>query len=396
MHIVCCATLRRVVGELGRKMRVALVVPGGVDRSGEYRIIPALVALLARLSRQHDVQVIALSQEAQPGAWQLAGAHIHNIGLRRTRTRALRTVLTLHGASHLDVIHAIWSGSCGLVAVAAARLLRIPSLVHVAGGELVALPEIAYGGMLTWRGRVRERWTLRTASAVSAASAPVVAAIAALGVTAQRVPLGVDLAQWPPREPVRRDPGSPAKLVHVASLNRVKDQPTLLRALAALAQAGVDFTIDIVGEDTLNGEVQALTRSLGLSARVRFRGFLPQRQLRPLVEAAHLMIVSSRHETGPLVALEAAVAGVPTVGTAVGHIAEWAPQAAMAVPIGDFAALASAIAALLASEELRLRIAREGFHRAVLEDADHTAQRFQAIYARLATAGSSPRSSPQY
>ena len=28
-------------------MRIALVVPGGVDRSGEYRVIPALLALIA-------------------------------------------------------------------------------------------------------------------------------------------------------------------------------------------------------------------------------------------------------------------------------------------------------------------------------------------------------------
>jgi hypothetical protein len=174
-------------------MRVALVVPGGVDRSGEYRIIPALVALIARLSRRHDVQVFALRQEAQPCDWQLAGAHIHNIGFRLTRTRAIRTIRAMHGASQFDLVHAIWSGSCGLVAVAAAGLLRIPCLVHVAGGELVALPEIGYGGALTWRGRVRERLTLRVASAVSAASAPVVEAIAALGVIAQRVPLGVDL-----------------------------------------------------------------------------------------------------------------------------------------------------------------------------------------------------------
>jgi glycosyltransferase involved in cell wall biosynthesis len=238
--------------------------------------------------------------------------------------------------------------------------------------------------------------TLRAASAVSAASAPVIEAVAALGVIAQRVPLGVDLSAWPPREPVRRDPRRSAKLIHVASLNRVKDQPTLLRALAALARTGIEFHLDIVGEDTLAGQMQALARELGLSARIDFRGFLPQRLLRPLVEAADLMIVSSRHETGPLVALEAAVAGVPTVGTAVGHLAEWAPQAAVAVSVGDPAALANAIAALLTDEELRLRIAREAFHRAILEDADFTAQRFQAIYTNLAGTGSGRRSGRQH
>src|SRR6202047_4092146 len=320
-------TVAHSLGVTGRTMRVALLVPGGVDRSGEYRIIPALVGLLGRLSRAHDLQVIALAQEAKACEWQLAGAHIRNIGVRLTRTRALAAILAMHGTSRFDLVHAIWSGSCGLIAVAAGRLLRIPSLIHIAGGELVALPEIGYGGALTWRGRVRERMTLRAASVVSAASAPVIEAVAALGVIAQRVPLGVDLAAWPPRQPLRRDPHRTPQLIHVASLNRVKDQPTLLRALAALAQAGIEFHLNVVGEDTLAGEMQALARELGLSARINFRGFLPQRLLRPLVEAADLMIVSSRHEAGPLVALEAAVAGVPTVGTAVGHLAEWAAPA---------------------------------------------------------------------
>jgi len=365
-------------------MRVALVVPGGVDRSGEYRIIPAVLALLARLSREHEVHVFALAQERQPGDWQLAGAHIHNIGEPRTRARAVGAIRAMHRAARFDLIHAIWSGSCGLVAVVAGALLRIPTLVHVAGGELVALPDINYGGRQGWRGSLRERLTLTAASRVSAASAPMVAAIAALGVSAVRVPLGVDTAAWPARSPVRRDPQATANLIHVASLNRVKDQTTLLRALAALAQAGVDFHLDIVGEDTLGGETQRLARQLGLGARVTFHGFLPQRQLRPLIEAAHLMVMSSRHEAGPLAALEAAVAGVPTVGTAVGHIAEWAPSGASAAPVADAPALMRALAEVLANEELRLSLAHEAQRRAVLEDADYTAQAFQAIYSSLA------------
>jgi glycosyltransferase involved in cell wall biosynthesis len=364
-------------------MRIALVVPGGVDRSAEYRVIPALLALLARLSREHEVHVFALSQEAQRGEWQLAGAHIHNIGQPRTRVRAVGAILAGHRAARFELVHAIWSGSCGLIAVVAGALLRIPTLVHVAGGELVALPQIGYGGLQAWRGRVRERLTLRAAARVSAASAPVVAAIAALGVTALRVPLGVDLTVWPAREPVRRHTRATARLLHVGSLNRVKDQLTLLRAVAALAREGVDFHLDIVGEDTLGGEVQRLAAQLGLAAQVTFHGFLPQRLLRPLVEAAHLMLVSSRHEAGPLVVLEAAVVGVPTVGTCVGHIAEWAPTAAIAVPVADPPGLAQATARVLADEELRLHLAREAFKRATLEDADHTARAFQRLYADL-------------
>src|ERR1700693_1365893 len=146
-------------------MRIALVVPGGVDRSGEYRVIPALLALIVRLSARHDVHVFALNQEAQPGDWNLAGARIHNIGMAHTRGGALRMICAMHRSSRFDVVQAIWSGACGQIAVTAAKLLRIPSLVHVAGGELVALSDIGFGGRLSWRGRVREALVVRGASA---------------------------------------------------------------------------------------------------------------------------------------------------------------------------------------------------------------------------------------
>jgi glycosyltransferase involved in cell wall biosynthesis len=367
-------------------MRIALVVPGGVDRSGEYRVIPALLALIERLAAHHDVQVFALRQGALAESWDLLGARVHNIGTPWTRLRAVRAICKSHRSRRFDLVQAIWSGSCGVVAVTAAAALGIPSLIHIGGGELVRLPQIGYGGGLRWRSRVRERLVLHAATVVTAASAPVIEALALLGVTAHRVPLGVDLRAWPPREPRRRDLGAAARLIHVASLNRVKDQTTLLLALAELAKSGTAFEMNIVGEDTLGGDVQALAIRLGLSECVKFHGFVAQRDLRSLVAAADLMVMSSLHEAGPIAMLEAAVVGVPTVGTAVGHIVEWTPRAAMCVPVADAVGLANAIRTLLVDEEQRLRVAREAFKRATGENADQTAQRFQALYERVAAA----------
>jgi glycosyltransferase involved in cell wall biosynthesis len=113
---------------------------------------------------------------------------------------------------------------------------------------------------------------------------------------------------------------------------------------------------------------------------VRWHGTLRHDALRALVDAADVLLVSSRHESGPLVVLEAAVAGVPTVGTDVGHIAEWAPRAAVAVPVGDAEALARETAALLADEPRRLALAAEAQRLALGIDADHTAAAFERIY----------------
>lgn len=367
-------------------MKLALVVPGGVDRSGEVRVIPALLALIERLSRAHEVHVFALHQEALADCWPLAGATIHNIGGGRIYLRGIAAIRTEHRRGRFGLVQAIFSGPCGLIAVAAAKLLRVPCAVHVTGGELVALRDIGYGGRLSWKGRLRERLALRGADAVTATSAPVIELLHALDIQAQRVPLGVDLRKWPPLAPRARRDG-PAHLVHIASLNRVKDQATLLHALARLAKTGVEFEMDIVGMDTLQGETTELVHELGLDSRVRFLGFRTQRELRPIMESADLLVMSSRHEAGPFVLLEAAVVGVPTVGTTVGHIVEWAPSAAMAVPVANPERLADAIHTMLADEALRLRIARAAQCRALSEDADHTARSFDTLYQRL-TGGS--------
>ena len=260
---------------------------------------------------------------------------------------------------------------------------RLGAVLLLLDPELVSLAEIGYGGRLRWHGRMREALNLRAAAAVTAASAPIIDSLRKLGVKAQRIPLGVDLSAWPPRDPAPRDPSRPARLIHVDSLNRVKDQATLLRALSSLMRSGLNFEMKIVGDDTLSGEMQSMAAELGLADRVEFLGFLPQRRLRPIVEAADLMVLSSRHEAGPLALLEAAVAGVPTVGTAVGHLLEWSPAAAACAPVGDSARLAETVGQLLADEDLRLRVAREAQRRAISEDADYTAERFQNLYAAL-------------
>jgi glycosyltransferase involved in cell wall biosynthesis len=382
--------VERIGNEWDAAMKIALVVPGGVDRSGEYRVIPALLALLKRLARRHEVHVYALRQEPEPGDWPLLGAQVHNIGGRSAwlgQWRAVAAIRAEHRLAPFDVVQAIWSGHCGSVTVTAAKLLGLPSAIHLAGGELVDLPAIGYGGRQNWRGRLREALVLRAATVITAASAPMLAQLGALGLHGQRLPLGVDLDTWPSHPPQRRLPQSPLRLIHVASLNRVKNQTTLLHAVALLPRLGLEFHLDIVGEDTLDGQIQALAAQLGLVGQTSFHGFLTRAQLRPLLLQAHVHLVSSLHEAGPLALLEAAAVGVPSVGTRVGHLAEWDGQAALAVDVGDAVALARAVARVGQDEGLRWRLAHEAHRRGLLEDADHTCTGLEALYGELVAAG---------
>ncbi len=372
-------------------MRLAIVVPGGVDRSGRERVIPALLWLIERLARRHEVHVFALAQEPRPGDWMLRGAAVHNLGLAsRSRWpgealfaagRRLTRGLSAHGP--FDVIHAFWANNPGFLATRAARALGVPAVVSLAGGELTGLPDIAYGGQLHLKERIKTARALRRATLVTAASTPMREAALAHGVDAALVPLGVPRESF--AEPLPRD--ATPRLLLVGSLNRVKDVPAALRAFRRVVDARPAAHLDVVGEDVLGGEVQRAASALGLSESVTFHGFLPGDALLPFYRHADLLVHSSRHEAGPLVALEAAACGVPTVGTAVGHIRDLAPVGALSVPVGDDAALAAGILALLGDESRRRAMGEAARAWARAHDADATASAFERIYADLLAAG---------
>ena len=367
-------------------MKIAMIVPGGVDRSGERRVIPALLSLIRRVAANHELHVFVTHQESEPGSWSFAGAEIHDLGMPRSFGRAVRTIVAEDRRSDFQIIHSIWAGYGGLLAVFLSRLLRIPSIVHIAGGELVAIRDISYGGRLRLRGRVAQRIILRLADRLTAASEPICNLVSRFGASALRVPLGVDLQEWKCKPPTPRRHDERIRIVHAGSLNRVKDQTMLMRALHRLAERGHDFHVDVAGQDTLAGQVQALAADLGIDRSITFHGFLTQAELRPIVQAAHMAVITSRHEAGPVFALEAAAAGVPIVGTAVGHIAEWSPDAALSVPCEDDSRLADAMERLACDDDLRTRIAFAAQQHAIRFDADFTAQAFEKLYSELAGA----------
>lgn len=364
-------------------MKLALITPGGVDRSGSERVIPALLWLIERLARDNEVHVYALGQNDEPGDWDLLGARVHDVGRARGRARRLATRFAdEHRHGRFDVVQAFF-GWAGAYATLVGWRHRLPVAMHAAGGEFVALPEVAYGMRCTATGRLGLRLAVAGARRVTVATQAMAKLAADRHVPTRTVPLGVAIDRWPLVAPRPRDPTQPLRLLHVGDLRPVKDQWTLLRAAMHLRDARIPFELDIVGRDTMQGVLQRSLSGTALAEHTRWHGTLDRGRLHAMMCGADLLVVSSRHEAGPVVVLEAAVAGVPTVGTAVGHVAEWAPLGAVAVPVCDAAALAREIATLAADEPKRLALACEAQRRALAMDADSTSESFQRIYEEL-------------
>jgi glycosyltransferase involved in cell wall biosynthesis len=364
-------------------MRIAFVAAGGFDRSGHERVIPSLLWLVERLARRHDVVVYVVRYLHTAERYQLAGATICDLGRPSGFMQQHRALIrAMQDDGPFDVVHGYWPVPAGRIAVSSALHFKIPSIVTFDSGEFVSLPKIDYGLQRRRRDRLAVQLAGRLAARTTVCSHFQRALACRHGLDPEVIPLGVDADLFALRSPI--PDGPPYRLLHVASLNPVKDQRTLLKAVARLRQRSVDVTLDIVGEDTLDGALQRFSGELQLESTVRFHGFLSSAQLVPFYSQAHLFVLTSLHEAAGVVLLEAASAGVPIVGSAVGYIADWAPERAVAVSPGNVDELADAIHGLLENPTRRETLAVAAASWARGHDAGHTARRFEALYAEAA------------
>lgn len=119
------------------------------------------------------------------------------------------------------------------------------------------------------------------------------------------------------------------EVLRVGFIGRISPIKGLHMLIAALQRLPVSAPIELVvygaayGEE-IEGYEEPLRRSAAGDARIRFTGHLPPADVfAALSEIDVLAVPSQWQETGPLVVLEAAAAGVPVLGSDLGGIAEW-------------------------------------------------------------------------
>lgn len=168
----------------------------------------------------------------------------------------------------------------------------------------------------------------------------------------------------PPAGPVdeailaRWGAGGGPRLVTVANLKPVKDQATLLRALARVREK-TDARLLILGDGAERPRLEALAAALGLGEAVTFAGF----RLAPhgYVALADAFVLTSRSEGFGNVLVEALACGVPVISTdcpsGPGEILDHGRHGKL-TPVGDAAALAEAILDTLATPPDRAALVR--------------------------------------
>jgi len=133
--------------------------------------------------------------------------------------------------------------------------------------------------------------------------------------------------------------------------------------LESLARVQTPFECLIFGDGNHRAYCEELSRKLGLSDRVRFKGYVPPAELEGFYAEASLAVVSSVWpEPFGAVGLEAMRHGLPVVAFAAGGVSEWLldGENGFLVPWMDRSQFAARIEQLLGNKILAQRLGERG------------------------------------
>ena len=262
-----------------------------------------------------------------------------------------------------------------------------PIVLHAWGNDVTAEPSGLHGRL---RGR-QQRGLFRAADATTATSRFLADVVARrFGVDAEVIPFGIDTERFRPAGGARR--AGPVRIGYVKWGLGVKYGPDLLVEALGLLPAGADYEVTIAGDGDLRPMLETRLVELGLTARVRFAGRMPNSEVASLLSDLDIFAMPSRREEWGVAAAEASASGLPVVATTVGGIPEIVVdgETGLLVPPEDPAALAKALERLIADPGLRSRLGTAGRHR--IDDLyrwERCVDRMELAYRR-ALAGRAP------
>lgn len=167
----------------------------------------------------------------------------------------------------------------------------------------------------------------------------------------------------------RRYDGEELVMLSVGRLDPEKNPVLLADILARAVAHDRRWRLEVCGDGSLAGALQARAAALGVADRLRLRGHVPiDGGLWDIYRSAHALVHVSMTEGVPQVILEAFAARLPVVATDVGGVGQVVSGRGLVAPPQDPDAAAAALTRLVADPELRTRLVEA----AQREAAEHT------------------------
>jgi glycosyltransferase involved in cell wall biosynthesis len=333
---------------VNNNLNIAIVVPGGIEIDEN---IPSLIDLLYRLSEYYHLRIYSFSQRT-PHPMLLSRQCSFVFPPKILEKNKFLTFLyflwrirTDHKKTKFSAVHGFWVFTQGLTAVIAGKILRIPSLVSLPGGDIVYLPSIQYGSMSHPVKKMMVRWCIHNADHVIVLTQYQKSLLDAHKISPRYlsvIPFGVDLSIFT-FHPHTLD--EPLQFISIGNLNKVKDPFTLVKTFFLLSRT-FNCRLTIVGSDILNGTVQKCARDLGVDDKIQWKGKIPYGKIPAELHNSDFLLLTSRYEGEAVVVMEAFASGVVVVGTKVGLLADVGDESVSVSP-GDAEGLVKKIERLL-------------------------------------------------
>jgi len=171
-------------------------------------------------------------------------------------------------------------------------------------------------------------------------------------------------------------------IVAVTRFTEQKRVDVLIEAFARVVQQAPQARLEIYGEGPLQGRIERLIESLGISSSVEIHGPVPQESLRTVYNRASVVVLNSQREGFGLALSEAMMCGAAVVGVRSGGITdiiEHEKTGLLARP-DDVADLAAALRRLINDDTLRSRLADAGCEHATMT---YASEPLAARYAKI-------------
>jgi glycosyltransferase involved in cell wall biosynthesis len=291
-----------------------------------------------------------------------------------------------------DVIHGHWAIPTGPAIVAAARRLRVPSVITMHGGDVYVNRAEGYDFPTRWYVKPILRRTLQNADALTAISDDCRHHALNAGAFDERISVimnGADLRRFSPLEAEAETTAAPAEALTVFACRQLfprKGIRFLIQAAATLRGRYPGIRLVIAGDGFERPELERLAAELGIADVTTFLGWVPNEDLPKYFRSAAVSVIPSLEEGFGIPAAEAMGCETPVIASDAGGLPEVVEHevTGLIVPRGDANALAAALDRLLGDPALRRRMGKAGRERALrLFDWDRTAAELEQVYEKL-------------
>lgn len=142
----------------------------------------------------------------------------------------------------------------------------------------------------------------------------------------------------------------PVKFLFVGRLSPVKGLHDALRAMPE----NMEWTLDVLGDGPMRGELETITKERGFTERVKFHGYSDKAD--DFMARSSCLLFPSYTEGMPLTLARAVQIGIPVIASDIPPVSEMAGGSANLLPPGDVSLWRSAITDFIKTRRAKLEI----------------------------------------